>query len=109
MYRLLFEDETLIEVEGYQSLKIGLAQYKGTGAPKYMYLWFKSRYNDKMKFRDWESFFLTKKLKTIFTYDEEGKELKMAIQAPEPFLYLHYEEGDLIVQYGDTLYSDEAY
>lgn len=109
MYRLLFEDNTVIEVQGYTSLKIGLAQYKGVGAPKYMYLWFKLRYNDKMKFKEWENYFYYKKLKSIFTYDEEGKELKHAIQAPEPFLHLYYEEGDLIVQYGDTLYSDEAY
>ena len=109
MYRLLFEDNSIIEVQDYHSLKIGLAQYKGKGAPKYMYLWFKLKYGDKLKFKEWENYFYTKKLRSIFTYDETGQTLKYAIQAPEPFLHLYYEEGDLIVQYGDTLYSDEAY
>lgn len=109
MYRLLFDDDTYIDVEGYSSLKIGLAGYKGKGQPKYMYLWFRLRYNDKLKFKEWENSFYYKKLKSIFTYDEDCTTLRSAIQAPEPFLNLYYEEGDLVVQYGNTLYADEAY
>lgn len=109
MYRLLFEDGTYFDVEGFASLKIGLAKYYGKGKPKYMYLWFKLRHNDKMKFKEWENYFYYRKLKSIFIYEEDGKTLKHAIEAPEPFIQCYYEEGDLIVTYGQQLYADEAY
>ena len=109
MYRLVFEDNTYIDVEGYTSMHIGLAGYHGHGKPKYMYLWFKERYNDKMDFKKWENIFPYRKLKSIITYDEDMKSVKHAIEAPEPFIQCYYEEGDLIVTYGNQLYSEEAY
>lgn len=110
MYRFLFDDNSTIEINNLEALKIGMASYNGHDEPKYVYLWIKHRKLESCKelFRKWEDKFFYRQLKTIFIYDDEGK-FSGAIPIPEPFLDLHYEEGDLVITYGDQLYADDAY
>ena len=108
MYRLLFDDDSVFEVPGgYKGLQIGLAQWNGKDKPKFMYLCFKQRYVPKEVMKEWENSFCYKKLLSIFVYEEDGNKLSHGIQAPDDYIEFHYEEGDLIVTYGNPLYSDE--
>ena len=109
MYRLLFDDDTMIEVQGYKGLQMGLAGFNGKNPPKYMYLWFKSKYFEKSQLLQFESSLQNKKLRSVFTYTEDGQELKNAVPVPDNYLGLKYEEGDLITEYGNSLYYDECY
>lgn len=108
MYRLVFEDDSFIDIPGLKTVKIGLAGYTGSGEPRYLYLWIKLRYSDKCSFKKWETLMYYKTLKYINIFNEDN-ELIDTLMAPRPFLNLYYEEGDMIVQYGNPIYANDAY
>ena len=109
MYRLVFDDESFIDIPGLKTVRIGLAGYTGVGEPKYLYLWIKLKYSDKTNFQKWENLLFYRKLKFINIFSEDKSDLLDTIMVPSPFLNLYYEEGDMIVQYGNSIYADEAY
>ena len=110
MYKLIFEDETSIEVPGgYKAMAIYLAMYDGKNPPKYLSLWFKNKYVPKSITKSWEAKLWAMPLKMILTYDEDGKTVRSAITVPKPFVTLRFEEEDLIIEYGDVVYADDAY
>lgn len=108
MYRLVFENEQMIQLDSVKDMKVYLARWDGKNQPKYMMILIKEKAVDKSQRQLWENLFYYQKLRTIFVYDEEGQKLSHAIPAPSNFIDLHYEEGDLVVQFGDSLYADEV-
>lgn len=109
MYKLLFSDGQFIELPDIKSMRIGLAKWDGKGVPKYLWIWIKERYISKENKQKWETLFYYGTLKLICIYSEDGKTLQSTIQVPTPQVDFHYEEGDIVAEYGDQLYADEAY
>lgn len=108
MYKLLFSDKSFIEVPDVRSMHTGLAQWNGKDYPKYLYLWFKSRYFDHSQLKTWQDDFSYKELIKVVTYNDEGK-ITSVIPVPKNFIQAYFEEGDLLVTYGDPVWADEAY
>lgn len=110
MYRLVFEDDSWIEIpEGLKGIRLYIAKWNGKNVPKYIYILLKEKYIGKDLLKSWEEKLRTVQLRTIFKYDEDGQHLDHAISIPKPLYHIHYEEGDMIIEYGDVLYSDDAY
>lgn len=109
-YKLMFDKEQTIDVpEETRALKIYLSCWKGgSSMPKYVYLLFKSKYIDKQTFKEWENLFYNRTLTCIGVFDNTDK-LDHVVPIPSPFIELHYEDGDMVVQYGNQLYADDAY
>lgn len=111
MYILMFEDGSNIHVPGdFSSMRLLMSGYRGGNEPpKYACLWFKEKHVTKAIEKSWENKLYNTKLVGVGHVKEENDKIETIIPIPEPFQELHYEEGDLVVQYGDMLYYDEAY
>lgn len=107
MFKLIFEDGYEILIEDTKALKIYMSGFKGKEAPKYLGILFKSHKLDNADFKTWELKFYYNHLNRIETYDDDNI-LICTIPAPDNFIDLHYEEGDMFVEYGDPLYADEV-
>ena len=105
MYKLIFDTEEL-EIKDLASMKIGLASFNGVDAPKYMYLIFKKRYYEKDVLQTYDSLFHRRKLLKIDISNPDSSD--WVIPSPDNFIESYFEEGDLIVCYGDPIYADEA-
>lgn len=109
MYKLIFDGEQTIELP-LKAMKVGLAKWDGTSKPpRYLWIWIKEKHTDRSQFKVWETFFYHRTLLRIECYSEDDQSLSHTIPVPTPFVDFHYEEGDIVASYGDTLYSDEAY
>ena len=108
MYKLIFDSDQFIELP-IKAMKIGLAKWDGSSKPpRYLWIWIKEKYINKES-KVWETLFYHRKFIKIEVYSEETSELVNTIPVPTPRVDFHYEEGDIIVDYGDSLYSDDAY
>lgn len=110
MYVLMFENGNTIEVPGdFSSMRLLMSGYKGDGKPPlYACLWFKEKHVPKSITKSWENTLYHDHLVGVGHKNDNGV-IENIIPIPEPFQELHYEEGDLVIQYGDMLYYDDAY
>lgn len=109
MYELIFKDGEAIELKGDSIMRIYSARWIGNNPPKYLCLAIKKKLlsNDKLKLLENNFWYST--LKEIKIYDNGTGELNTTMKVPTPFLDLQHADGELVVCYGDQIYSDDAY
>ena len=104
MYRLIFLDNSMLELPDLKSMDIETSYWNYQGRPKYLRLIFKQKKNPDINLEKLKEDFYSKQLTKLFIYSEDGQKLDCEIPIPTKIDTVIYKDGRLEVCFGDSLY-----
>ena len=104
MYRLIFLDNSMLELKDLKSMDVETSFWNGQGRPKYLKLIFRQKKNPDLNLEQLKEDFYSKQLIKLFIYSEDGQKLEYEIPIPTRIDVVNYAEEKLEVGYGDPLY-----
>lgn len=104
MYRLIFLDDSMLELPDLKQMDIETNYWDGKSRPKYLKLIFKQRKNKDLNLKKLKDDFYTRQLTKLFVYSKDGQKLEYEIPIPTRIDCINYSEDKLEIGFGDSIY-----